>query len=409
MSVGSVGDKIRVLRIIGRLNIGGPAIHVVNLSAGLDPSRFEQLLVVGTENSAEGSMLDHALSKGVKPLIIPEIVTAFSLTPRDLKALVKLYLVIRRQRPHIVHTHTAKAGFLGRLAAWLAGVPLIVHTYHGHVLHGYFGPVKALLLCRMERGLARFTNCILTVSEEIKRELVTYGVAPAEKIIVIPLGFDLEPFLNCQRLRGQFRREFGLNAESRLVGIVGRLFPIKNHRLFLDAAARIATCERAARFVIVGDGALRSAIEQQAKELGIADQVLFTGWRRDLPRVYADLDVLVVSSDNEGTPVSAIEAMAAGCPVVGTRVGGIPDLIIENETGFLVTPRDPESLATAVLDVLQNAETARRIGRNAMAMVRTRFALQRLIADMDHLYRELLRQKAPSFPSTKYAQARRSI
>jgi glycosyltransferase involved in cell wall biosynthesis len=397
--------RIKIFRIIGRLNIGGPALHVVNLAAGLDPARYEQLLVVGTENEAEGSMLDYALARGVEPHVIPEIVTAFSLTVRDFKALLKLFVLMRRERPHIVHTHTAKAGLLGRLAARLAGVPVIAHTFHGHVLHGYYGPAKNRLLRRMERSLARFTDRLVTVSEEVKRDLVGYGVAAAEKITVIPLGFDLEPFLSSSTRRGEFRRELGVGGESRLVGIVGRIFPIKNHRLFLDAAAMIAAGNRAVRFVIVGDGALRAALERQAKDLGIADRVLFTGWRRDLPRIYADLDVLAVSSDNEGTPVSAIEAMAAGCPVVATRVGGLPDLIDDHKTGRLVPPRDASALSTAILELLDDSAAARELGRNAADAVRQRFTVNRLIGDMDRFYSRLLDEKAISFPATEDAQA----
>jgi glycosyltransferase involved in cell wall biosynthesis len=312
------------------------------------------------------------------------------------KAVAKLYGLMRRHRPHIVHTHTAKAGLLGRLAARMAGVPIVLHTYHGHVLHGYYGPVKSWLLRRMEQALARITDRLVTVSEQVKAELVAHGVAGAEKITVIPLGFDLESFLTSSAQRGQFRQEIGLNGVVKLVGIVGRLFPIKNHRLFLDAAAKVTAREPATRFVIVGDGVLRSALEQQAKELGIADRVFFIGWRRDLPRIYADLDVLVVSSDNEGTPVSAIEAMAAGCPVVATCVGGLPDLISDHDTGLLVRPKDANGLATAVLHLLRNPEIARTIGENAMMVARERFAAKRLLRDVDRLYKQLLGARAVS-------------
>ena len=396
--------KIKILRIIGRLNVGGPAIHVVNLTARLDRTRYESLLVAGSENPAEGSMLDYALSRGVQPNVIPEIVTAFSLAPRDIKALIKLYSLIRRERPHIVHTHTAKAGFLGRIAACLAGVPVIVHTFHGHVLSGYYGPVKNWLLRRIEQSLAMISDRLVTVSEQVKVELVAHGVARAEEITVIPLGFDLEPFLNSHVQQGEFRREMGFTNEIRLVGIVGRLFPIKNHRLFLDAAAKIAA-QHPARFVIVGDGAQRSALEQQARELGLVDQVLFTGWRRDLPRIYADLDVLVVSSDNEGTPVSAIEAMAAACPVVATRVGGLPDLISDPTIGCLVPPRDAAALANAVLELLRHLDAARQMGRNAAEAVRQRFALTRLISDVDRLYGELVEEKVISCAHRERVQA----
>jgi glycosyltransferase involved in cell wall biosynthesis len=385
--------KIRILRVIARLNIGGPAIHVVNLAAGLDPHCFEQMLVVGTENPGEGSMLDYALARGVQPIIIPEIINDFSLKPRDAKALVKLYRLIRQQQPHIVHTHTARAGFLGRLAARLAGVPIIVHTYHGHVLHGYWGAGKTWLMRQLEQEVARITDQLITVSEQVKCELVTYGVAPPEKIAVIPLGFDLEPLLDCQNHYDQFRHELGLDDGAPLIGIVGRLFPIKNHRLFLNAAARVAIQMPSAHFVIVGDGTLRPDLEHYAHELGFADRVIFTGWRRDLPNIYADLDVLVVSSDNEGTPVSAIEAMAAGCPVVATRVGGLVDLIADSENGYLVPPRDPDELATAVLRLLQDPKTACRMAQAARVLAGERFTIQRLITDIEHLYEQLLAQK----------------
>jgi glycosyltransferase involved in cell wall biosynthesis len=399
-------DKIKVLRVIGRLNVGGPAIHVINLISGLDPSRYEQVLVAGTENPSEGSMMDYALSRNVRPYVIPEIMTVFRLAPRDAKALVKLYALIRRERPHIVHTHTAKAGLLGRLAARLACVPVIVHTFHGHVLHGYYGPAKSWLLRGMEKSLAWSTDRIITVSEQVKRELVGYGVAKPEQITIIPLGFDLEPFLKPHSQRGEFRRELDLSDEIKLVGIVGRIFPIKNHPLFLQCAARIAAREPAARFVIVGDGVLRRVLEQQAQELSIADRVLFTGWRHDMPRVFADLDVLVVSSDNEGTPVSAIEAMASGCPVVATRVGGLPDIIANYETGILVPPRKAEALAGAVLQVLRDPEKAQEMSRKAKLLAQRRFAMKRLIADMDHLYVELLQEKAIFLPAIEQMRAR---
>jgi glycosyltransferase involved in cell wall biosynthesis len=405
LAIRKVEDRIKILRIIGRLNVGGPAIHVVNLTAGLDPNRYRSLLVTGSENEAEGSMLDFALSHGVRPTVIPEMVTAFSLAPRDAKALLKLYALMRQERPDIVHTHTAKAGFLGRAAARLAGVPIIVHTFHGHVLHGYYGAMKNQLLRRVEQSLALVTDRLVTVSEQVRHDLVGYGIAKAEKISVVPLGFNLDPFLNSHAQQGEFRREMGLSDEHKLIGIVGRLFAIKNHALFLKSAALIVAREPAARFVVVGDGVLRPALENQAQDLGIADRVLFTGWHRDLPRICADLNVLVVSSDNEGTPVSAIEAMAAGCPVVATRVGGLPDLIDDHKTGRLVPPRDAEALASAVLDLLNNTQTACELGQNAMAAVRQRFTVQRLLSDMDHLYTELLEEKAIDIPATERFEA----
>lgn len=385
--------KIKIVRVIARLNIGGPAIHVTTLTAGLDPCRFESLLVTGTENPGEGSLLDAALARGIRPVVIPEIVGEFSLKPRDAKALVALYRLMRTERPQIVHTHTAKAGFLGRLAARLAGVPIVVHTYHGHVLHGYYGPLKAHLLRRMEWALARLTDGIIAVSEQVKADLVAYGVAGPDKIRVIPLGFDLEPFLSSASHRGALQREMGLGNGTRLVGIVGRVFPIKNHRLFLDAAAQVAAADRHARFVVVGDGTLRPEMEAHARQLGIAEKVVFTGWRRDLPLIYPDLDVLVVSSKNEGTPVSAIEAMASGRPVVATRVGGLPDLIDDGRTGCLVPSEDAPALAAAILRVLGDPDGARRMGEAAQELVRERYRAERLVRDLEGFYVELLAEK----------------
>jgi glycosyltransferase involved in cell wall biosynthesis len=384
--------------VIARLNVGGPAIHVINLTTGLDSTRFESILVTGIENPGEGSLLDLAVEHGIQPVVIPEIVAEATLKPRDLKALVALYRLLRRERPHIVHTHTAKAGFVGRLAARLAGVPVVVHTYHGHVLHGYYSPAITVLLRGMERVLGSLTTRIIAVSEQVKRDLVDYRVANPDKISVIPLGFELKPFLDSANQRGNFRADLRLSNGGPLVGIVGRIFPIKNHHLFLDAAARIAAEEKTARFVIVGDGVLRKQMEEHANRLGIADRVIFTGWRRDLPRIYADLDVLVVSSNNEGTPVSAIEAMASGCPVVATRVGGLPDLIEDGETGCLVPQRDADALATAVLRLLRDRATARRIGQAARAKVAERFTTERLVADIERLYTDLLSEKNIASP-----------
>jgi glycosyltransferase involved in cell wall biosynthesis len=386
-------DRIRIVRVISRLNVGGPSLHVTALTAGLDPSRFDSTLVIGTENPGEGSMLDVAESRGITPVIVPEMVGEAQLKSRDVKAIVKLRRLIRETQPHIVHTHTAKAGFLGRVAARLAEVPIVVHTYHGHVLNGYYSVTKTRLLRSMEQALARTTDRIVAVSEQVKNDLVRYGVARPQKICVIPLGLDLAPFVASAGARGDFRREIGLSDETPLVGIVGRIFPIKNHRLFLDAAARIAAAEPRARFVIVGDGVLREEMEQYADALGIRHRVLFAGWRRDLPRIYSDLDVLVVSSNNEGTPVSAIEAMAARRPVVATRVGGLPDLIIDGKTGRLVPPRDPQALANAVLEMLSDRAYARAIGDIASSAVVDRFATERLLCDIQELYTDLLTRK----------------
>ena len=389
-----VPGQIRVLRVIARLNVGGPARHVALLNSGMDTDRrFRSWLVTGTENPSEGTLLDYAQARGVEPVVIPEIFGQASLTPRDLVALAKLTALTRRLRPHVVHTHTAKAGFLGRLAARAAGVPVILHTYHGHVLSGYYSQAKTRALQLMERGLAHLSDQLIAVSDRVRDDLVQFGVAPAERFRVVPLGLDLAPLFDVSAQRGVLRRELGVALDAPLVGIVGRLFPIKNHALFLDAAARLLAEQPDARFVIVGDGALRGELEARAEQPDLAGRVYFTGWRHDLATIYADLDVLAVSSRNEGTPVSAIEAMAAGCAVVATRVGGLPDLIADGRTGTLVPADDPTALSAAIGETLTDPVGSRAIRAAARADVEHRFMATRLVDEMKALYLHLLAAK----------------
>jgi glycosyltransferase involved in cell wall biosynthesis len=385
-------SKVKIIRIIARLNIGGPAIHTILLTAGLNNERFESMLVTGVEGEYEGNMFDLAAAKGVKPIIIPQLKR--NIDPiGGLITLFKLYRLMRRQKPHVVHTHTATAGLLGRLAAKLAGVPVILHTFHGHVLRGYFGPLRSKALVWIERFLARLSDRIVTVSEGQRQELAGYGVAPLEKITVVPLGFELESLLACESHRGELRRELGLADGDKLVGIVARLVPIKNHRLFLQAAQVVVETMPQARFLVVGDGELREELEAYAHDLGLEGGVLFTGWRRDLPRLYADLDVVALTSINEGTPVSLIEAMAAGVPVVATAVGSVPDVVVEGETGYLVKDGDVKGMAKAIIELLRDPEKAKEMGIAGREAVYPRFAAHTLIANVEGLYAELLRQK----------------
>lgn len=395
-------SQIRVLRVIARLNVGGPARHVALLNSGMDADqRFRSWLVTGTENPSEGTLLDYAQARGVEPVVIPEILGQASFTPRDLVALAKLTALIRRLRPHVVHTHTAKAGFLGRLAARAAGVPVVLHTYHGHVLSGYYSPAKTRALQLMEHGLSRLSDQLIAVSDRVRDDLVQFGVAPVERFQVVPLGLDLAPLFDVSAQRGVLRRELGVSPDAPLIGIVGRLFPIKNHSLFLDAAARLLTEQPDARFVIVGDGALRAELEARAEQADLAGRVYFTGWRHDLTTIYADLDVLAVSSRNEGTPVSAIEAMAAGCVVVATRVGGLPDLIDDGRTGSLVPGDDPTALSSAIGRMLSDPVESETVRAAARADVERRFMATRLVEEMKALYLHLLADKGVAWGGEK--------
>jgi len=375
-----------VVRIIARLNIGGPAIHTVLATSRIAP-RFETLLVTGVPGELEGDMRYYARDRGVTPVEIHELGREISMWD-DLRALVKLVTLLRRVKPAIVHTHTAKAGTLGRVAAILAGVPIRVHTFHGHVFEGYFPRWKSSLFLQLERLLARFTSRLLTVSEGQRRELVErFRVARDEHFSVIPLGLDLEHLVDCEQHRGELRAELGFDASTKLVGIVGRLVPIKNHSLFLQMAKRVADPKMT--FLIVGGGEKESALRGEAEALGLTDCVRFLGWRKDLDRIYADLDAVALTSRNEGTPVALIEAMSAGVPVVATAVGGVGDVLRDGARGELVGPPfSPEALADALKRAL--APASRERARQQRRQIAEEYGAERLCRDLEALYTRLL-------------------
>lgn len=390
-----MGSTVRICRIIGRLNIGGPAIHAILLTEGLRSRGYETVLVSGQEGPGEGSLRDRAVQKGVAPLFLPEL--GRQVRPgRDLTALLKLVRLLRQQQPEIVHTHTAKAGALGRIAAKIARVPIVVHTFHGHVMHGYFSHRVTRLFLAIERCLATATTRILTVSDEVRGELLRLRIGRPDTVGVMPLGLELDGFLRSDRRSGEFRRSLGVSPEVPLVGIIARLVPIKDHSTFLEAASDLHRSRPDVRFLIVGDGELRPDLEQQAHALGLSQCIDFLGWQRDLEPIYADLNLAVLSSLNEGTPVSLIEAMASGLPVVATRVGGVSDLVEHGKTGLLVPPKDPEALSGAMKALLGDPERGREMGRLARETVYPTYSDAALIDRMDRLYSSMLYASLPT-------------
>jgi glycosyltransferase involved in cell wall biosynthesis len=381
----------RVLRLFSRLNVGGPSIHVILLTAGLVAKGYETRLVLGMEAPHEGNLLDLAAEKGVACEAMASL--GREIRPlQDIRALFELYRLMRAYRPQVVHTHAAKAGLLGRLAARAAGVPVVVHTYHGHVLKGYFGPAKTALFRLLETLMARLSDALVTVSPSVRRDLVELGVAPVERFRIVPLGLELAALAE-DLPRGALRRPAGVPDDTRLIGMVGRLVSIKDVPTFLKAAARVRQVTPKARFALVGDGEERELLERQCAHLGLAEVVSFHGWRRDMPSVYGDLDVVVNTSRNEGTPVALIEALAAARPVVATRVGGTPDLLGDGAFGRLVPAGDADAVAEAILDTLRDPGAARERARAGQAHVLREHSAARLLADVDRLYRELLAGK----------------
>jgi glycosyltransferase involved in cell wall biosynthesis len=377
---------IRILRVITRLNIGGPSRHVILLNQALDDGvEFKSTLVSGTTAPHEGDMHDLARAHNVPVEFVPTLGREISPLD-DLVSLAKLVALVRREKPDVVHTHMAKAGTIGRLAALVCRVPLIVHTYHGHVFHGYFSPLKTRVFITIERALGLATNRIIVLGDGQRDEIASYGVAPRDKLVPIRLGLDLQPFLSAERHRGELRAELGIDASTPLIGIVARLVPIKAHEHFFDAAALVHRERPNARFLVLGDGERRAELEALARSLGLQPVVHFMGWRHDLTRVYGDLDLVVLSSLNEGSPVSLIEALASARPVVATAVGGVPEVVVDRQTGILVPPARPEALAQAMLEVLGDPAQAESMGKAGRRHVYPRYDSSRLIDDIRNLY-----------------------
>ena len=395
--------KIKVLRIIARLNIGGPAIHTILLSEGLNESRFETVLVAGLPEKDEGDMIYLAEEKLVRPIIISELRRSLNLR-NDFIAFWKLFCLIRKEKPDIIHTHTAKAGTLGRLAGLLykfssklpptprlrragkaqSSKVRIVHTFHGHVLHSYFGRVKTALFIWIERILAIFTTKIIAVSENLRKELIELKISSPHKIITVPLGLELGKYLKIENngFRGR---------DYKSIAIIGRLVPVKNHKMFLDSARKLKDAlgfRQRLKFLVVGDGPLRQELESYAERLGIREDVTFSGWIKDLDKVYSELDIVALTSLNEGTPVALIEAQAAARPCVATCVGGVRDVIEDEGGGFLVPSKDIEKFAQALINLVNNPGLMKSMGEYGRDRVKNRFSKDRLIKDIEALYEE---------------------
>jgi glycosyltransferase involved in cell wall biosynthesis len=388
-----LAEPIRVLRLIARLNMGGPALHVSYLTKGLAERGYETTLAAGSLAHGESSMSFVADELGVQVHPIPQLHREISLL-YDTLSVARLVKLIRRVRPHILHTHTAKAGAIGRVAALAAGdarPPIIVHTFHGHVLRGYFGPVRTAMFSRIERSLAIPTTRLVAVSPEVRDDLVELGVAPAEKFSVIRLGIALDSRITGGgESRAEFRRLFGVGDETFVVGWIGRMTHIKRVEDVLLALRGLRERGVDATLCLVGDGPDRSSVERRAHALGIARHVLFVGYQRDVAPYYAFLDAFVLPSANEGTPVVAIESLAAGRPVVATRVGGVPDVVEDGTDGFLVPVGDVDAIVGALERLARDPALRERMGAAGRGRVVPRYRVERLLDDVDALYRDLL-------------------
>ncbi|MDB5208766.1 MAG: glycosyltransferase family 4 protein [Flavisolibacter sp.] len=394
----------KVLRILNRLAVGGPVLNATLLSKYL-PTAFETLLVVGEKEHHEQSASFIAKDLGLDVVIVPQMRRAIHPVD-DYKAYHELKKIIKEFKPDIVHTHASKPGVLGRLAAHSVNVPAIIHTFHGHSFHSYYNSIASNFFVRAERYLANKSSAIIAISETQKKELTEdFRIAPAEKFRVIPLGLDLDKFGERQpEKREKFRSEFDIADDEIAIGIIGRLVPVKNHYLFLKAVAFVLqNTSKKVKAFIIGDGDTRAALEKTARQSGISfstekDQrhihpLVFTSWRSDVDVINAGLDIVALTSLNEGTPVSLIEAQAANKPIVSTRVGGISDIVIEGRTALLADVTDTAMFCKHLLNLVEDDGLRAKMGSDSSYYVTKRFSYHRLVKDMSELYYELLSEK----------------
>lgn len=389
----------KVLRIINRLNLGGPTYNAAYLTKYMEPD-YETVLVSGMKDESEESSEYIVKELDLYPVYMPDMYR--ELNPfKDYKSYFKLRKLIEEYKPDVVHTHAAKAGAVGRLAAIHSGVKVIVHTFHGHVFHSYFSPAKTRMFIQIERYLAKRTTAIITLSDLQKKELVEdFKIAPADKFNIIPLGFDLRRFeKDKEEKRIRFRKEYNIAEDEVAIGIVGRLVPIKNHPLFIQAVKMAAEKSRyKVRAFIIGDGEERQNLETLAASLGISygsdksgKQLLtFTSWIKDIDVSNAGMDIIALTSNNEGTPVSLIEAQASGKPIVSTNVGGIENIVLPGQTALLSEPGNLAAFADNLTLLINNPTLRGEMAQQGAALVRTNFSYQRLCSDMVQLYNRLL-------------------
>lgn len=403
---------MKIVRIIARLNVGGPARHAVWLTRSLQSETVNSVLLTGTVPDGEEDMSYFATENGVKPIFIPEM--SRELSAKDIVSLWKVFRQLQIEKPDIIHTHTAKAGTIGRIAGFLYRrltfrKVKIVHTYHGHVFHSYYGKLKTKFFLLIEKTLAFFaTDKIIVISRQQFEEIhKKFGVGNVSQFKIVPLGIDLAPFQKQEEKCHILREEIGADDKSVLIGLVGRLTEIKNHNLFLQVARFYKSGKSADspkfRFVIVGDGHLRQSLEKAAKALEIEDIVFFLGNRSDTDVVYAGLDIVALTSLNEGTPLSLIEAMANERAVISTEVGGVGDLLGEVreqkedfsicERGILTSSNDAEGLYNGLVFLAENKEVRDEFAERGKQFVASNYSKERLIKDISNLYDELAAEK----------------
>jgi glycosyltransferase involved in cell wall biosynthesis len=390
--------KIKVIHVITRFDKGGSAENTFLTVRGLDKEKYDVLLIKGLsqefvmgEKEAEAveENLNVAEKNSVRIFTLPELVR--NIDPiQDIKAFFRLMNIFKSERPRVVHTHTSKAGILGRWAAFLAKVPIIIHTPHGHVFWGYFNRRKTSVFIFLERLTARITDRIITLTEQEKKDHLRFAIAPETKFAVIHSGVDLSKFSGVTVDAFEMKKKLGISEESFVVGTVGRLTPVKGQRYLLEAAVKVVLQKPDTLFVFLGDGELLTELNEMASALGIKDHVKFLGWRPDVAEIMTVFDVFVLPSLNEGMGKVLVEAMAMGKPIIASNVGGIPDLVINDDNGLLVAPEDPGAIAETIEGLYRDSVKTRNMGEKGK-LIAAGYSVNAMIQKIDRLYTEVLK------------------
>src|SRR5574344_991139 len=393
----------KILRIINRFNLGGPTYNAAYLTKYM-PSEYETLLIGGTNDETEESSMFIVNQLGLDPIIIPQMHRSLR-AKDDMVAFHKIDQIIKKFQPDIVHTHASKAGALGRLCAKANKVPVIVHTFHGHVFDSYFGSAKAQLFINCERVLAKMSSKIIAISDIQKHDLAyKYNICNPDKITVINLGFDLTRFFeNQEEKRLKFRNLYGLEEDEIAIAITGRVVPIKNHDMFINAIKYVTQhTSKKIKVFIVGDGENMDAVKTKITQCGLSwvykpkgrSDALFSllSWQKDIDVINAGMDIIALTSLNEGTPVSLIEAQASSKPIVSTNVGGVADIVIPNETAFFVPSNHSVDFGEKLLELIESEALRKSFSQKGSHFVAEKFHYSRLINDMTNLYDELLKK-----------------
>jgi len=390
-------EKIKVIHVITRFDKGGAAENTFLTVKGLDSNKYEVILIRGlsyesnmgsSETSAVESCLEDAGRNGVRILTIPELVRRIY-PLGDLRAFFKLIRMFREERPHIVHTHTSKAGILGRWAARLAGVPAIIHTPHGHVFWGYFNKWETKIFIFLERLTATITDRIITLTGQEKKDHLRCHIAGEAKFAVIHSGVELSRFSDAQINPDDAKKMLGIPKGTFVVGTVGRLTTIKGHKYLIEAARKILLIRPDMTFIFLGDGELMNDLKAQAASLGIYDKVKFLGWREDVAEVMSTFDLFVLPSLNEGMGKVLVEAMAMGKPIIASHVGGISDLVKNEENGLLVPPEDAEAIARSISILHSKPLKRKEMGEKGRAIA-VEYGADSMVQKIDRLYKELV-------------------